>query len=521
MATKTYHLSNLITLEKHMQILIDENVSQDDNGNFMVNVGYIRVSTDRQAEQGFGLDIQSRDIMNYCVRNNFTNLLLFVDDGYTGTNMDRPALQSIVQMIEDFNDGKSNLRVVSMIIPRVDRLGRTLLGSLQFIQDYIVAKSDSKNSSINRNKEDINFVSVAENFVRVDKTNPQAKLMLMFMATLAEYDRDMIVEKMQKGKTERIAAGYWMGGGNVPYGYRYDRDKGILIVVPEEADKIKEIFRLYIEEKLSPQKIADRLGFKSDVIVSAIIKRKSLTGCIVYKGIEYPGQHEAIISLDRWKEAQEIMAQRSTVRGDNNYLLSGLIYCGECGAKMRYQKWNKSGECKIFCYSLQKSRPALVKDNNCPSIRLWQSELESAVINELFEMTYLVNKNNQKMNAFVDPTETIKSQLTAQKRKLSKLFDFDDGEDDDVLTEKILECKRKIRELESQLRNEEEQKELVKKIDKARQMLNTIQSSWDDLSQSERQTILQDLIDKIVVYKDGTINVYLKLQTYLINGCLI
>ena len=520
MITKTYHLSNLIDLDSYMQILIDENVQQDENSNFLINIGYIRVSTDRQAEQGFGLDIQTRDIMNYCVRNDYTNLLLFVDDGYTGTNMERPALQGIIQMIEDFNDGKSNLRVASMIIPRVDRLGRTLLGSLQFIQDYIVAKSDSKNSSINRNKEDINFVSVAENFVRVDKTNPQAKLMLMFMATLAEYDRDMIVEKMQKGKTERIAAGYWMGGGNIPYGYSYDREKGILVVIPEEAEKIKEIFRLYIEEKMSPQKIADRLGFKSDVIVSAIIKRKSLTGCIVYKGIEYQGQHEAIISLERWKEAQDIMEQRSTIRGDNNYLLSGLLYCGECGAKMRYQKWNKNGECKIFCYSLQKSRPKLVKDENCPSIRHWQSELEDAVIKELFSMTYLANKDNQKTAAFIDPAETLKSQLAAQKRKLSKLFDFDDGEDDDVLTEKILECKRKIRELESQLRNDSEQKELVKKIDKTRQLLATIQDSWDEISQNEKQNILQDLVDKIVVYKDGRINVHLKLQTYLVNGQL-
>ena len=519
MATKTYHLSNLITLEKHMQILIDENVSQDDNGNFMVNVGYIRVSTDRQAEQGFGLDIQTRDIMNYCVRNNFTNLLLFVDDGYTGTNMDRPALQNIVQMIEDFNDGKTNLRVASMVIPRVDRLGRTLLGSLQFIQDYIVAKTDSKNSTINRNKEDINFVSVAENFVRVDKSNPQAKLMLMLMATLAEYDRDMIVEKMQRGKTERVAAGYWMGGGNIPYGYEYDREKGILVVKPDEAEKIKEIFRLYIEEQIPPQKIADRLGFKSDVIVSKIIQRKSLTGCIVYKGIEYHGQHEAIISLERWQEAQEIMQQRSVVRGDPNYLLAGLMYCGECGAKMRYQKWNKNGDCKIYCYSSIKSRPDLSKAEKCENLRFWQQDIEEAVINEIFQMTYLADENNVKTESFIDPIETLKSQLSAQKRKLSKLFDFDD-DDDDVLTEKILECRRKIRELESQLKSEEEQKNLVRKIDSAKKLLKSIKTSWDKMSQAEKRSAFQELIEKVVIYKDETIHVHLRLKNYIVNGDL-
>lgn len=510
-------LASLIKLDSFMKILIDNNVPKDDNDNFLINVGYIRVSTDRQAEQGFGLDVQTKDIMAYCTRNEYPNLLLFIDDGYTGTNMDRPALQGIIRMIEAFNGGYTNLRVASMIIPRVDRLGRTLLGSLQFIQDYIVAKSDSKNSTVNCNKEDINFVSVAENFVRVDKTNPQAKLMLMFMATLAEYDRDMIVEKMQKGKTERMAAGYWMGGGNVPYGYRYDRDQGILVVKPDEALKIKEIFRLYIEEQMSPQKIADRLGFKSDVIVSAIIRRKSLTGCIIYNGVEYQGKHEAIISLDRWLEAQNIMSQRSVVHGEANYLFAGLIYCGECGAKMRYQKWNKNGECKIYCYSLQKSRPQLIKDQNCPSVRYWQSEIEDAIINELFRLSYLENNTNVKTDVFVDPTETIRSQLVAQKRKLSRLFDFEDDDDDEVLRDKILECKRTIRELETQLRNEDEHQQLTSKINKARTLIGSLKTAWETMTAAEKQAVCRELIEKIVVYKDGNIKIYLKLQHYVLK----
>ena len=86
--------------------------------------------------------------------------------------------------------------------------------------------------------------------------------------------------------------------------------------------------------------------------------------------------HEPIITLERWEEAQEEIKRRSVIRGDAHYMLSGLLYCAECGAKMRYQKWNpKTGECKIVCYSQQKSKKYLVKDENCDNSKYWQSDI--------------------------------------------------------------------------------------------------------------------------------------------------
>ena len=255
---RIYHLRNILELRSNMKIVIDDAVELDEDGNFLVNVGYLRVSTDRQADLGFGLDIQEADIVRYCAANGYKNLVLYIDDGYTGTNMQRPGLQAITKAITDFNDGKSHLRINAVVVARIDRLGRTLLGTLQFIQDYIVSAKDSKNSAVNRNKEDINFVSVAENYCRIDKENPQGKFLLMLFATLAEFDRDQIVEKLKRGRQARVASGKWMGGGRAPYGYRYDKETSSLVIVPEEAKVVKEIFRLFIEEKMAPQKIADR-----------------------------------------------------------------------------------------------------------------------------------------------------------------------------------------------------------------------------------------------------------------------
>lgn len=511
----SFHLNEIIEIKPYMKIAIEESVPVDDDGNVEINVGYLRVSTDRQADLGYGLDIQEAAVMNFCSSNHFSNLILFIDDGYTGTNFNRPALKGIISMIQDYNEGRSRVRINTMVIPRMDRLGRTLLGTLQFIQDYIVSEKDSKFSTVNRNREDINFISVAENYVRIEKDNPQGKFLLMLFATLAEYDRDLIVEKLKSGRKARVAAGKWLGGGNTPYGYRYDKESGRLIVVPEEAEKVREVFRLYIDEKLPPQKIADRLGFKTDRNVTLILQRKSLTGCIIYNGEEFKGEHEPIISLERWQEAQDELEKRSVHRRETNYLLSGLVCCGECGAKMRYQKWAKDGSCKLICYSRQKSKPALVKTDNCPNELFWATDVEDAVIHELFKLTFVEDVTKQDIAPFVNPAEALMKQIANAKRKLNRLYDFEDDEEDAVLEEKIQTLRHQIRDLENQLENEEEKNKISRRLGKAASILKNLDKSWPLMTEKERQSVCRELMDRVEVFKDGRISVHLKLRSYI------
>ncbi len=516
---KTYHLKNVLDLRSNMKIVIDEAVEQDEAGNFLVNVGYLRVSTDRQADLGFGLDIQEADIVRYCTANGYKNLVLYTDDGYTGTNMDRPALQAIIRDIQAYNDGRSRIRINALVVARIDRLGRTLLGTLQFIQDYIVSAKDSKNSAVNRNREDINFVSVAENYCRIDKDNPQGKFLLMLFATLAEFDRDQIVEKLKRGRTARVASGKWMGGGNVPYGYRYNKETSALEVVPEQAAVVQEIFRLFIDERLSPQAISERFGFSGDRAIRQILQRKSLTGCIIFNGEEYPGNHEAIIPLSVWEEAQAELERRSVHRAASCLLLSGLLYCGECGAKMRYQKWGDKGR-KIVCYSSQDySNRRFGKAESCDNERYWCRDVEQAVIEQLFRMDYLGRENNRKLEGANDPVGVLQKELAAERKRLSRLYDFEDeDEPDDVLREKIAECKKRMQHIEAQIREEQTQATMEKKLRRARKLLRTLQSTWPHMTDQEKQTVCQELIDRVVIYKDGTIDVHLKLKNYLVSN---
>ena len=512
---KKIKLSNILELSHYMRIVIDDCVETDEDGNYLINVGYLRVSTDKQADEGYGLDIQEKNVISLCKSKGMTNLVLFIDDGYTGTKMERPALDGIKAMINDFNDGSTSIRISAMVVNKMDRLGRTLLGTLQFLQDYLFAQSDSK-SAINRNKQCISFYSVDEPGCSFDKKTPMVTFMLGIFCTLAEFDRDTIVDKLRNGRKARVESGKWLGGGNVPYGYRYDKEQSKLIVVPEEAEKIREVFRLYIEEKMPPQKIADRLGFSSDKRITDILKRKSLTGCIIHLGEEYKGEHEAIISLERWQEAQDELEKRSAHRAESNHLLSGLLVCGECGAKIRYQKWNKNGDCKLVCYSTQKSKPSLVKSESCDSERFWASDVEDAVIAELFRMTYLGNDDTKKSASYIDPTESLTRDLKEAKRKLSRLYDLED-DDDEVLLEKIQSLRSRIKNLQHQITSEEEKKRITRKVEKAKTIFRTLESTWPHMTDKEKQSVCQELIDRIVIHKDGVIDVHLKLRSYLVN----
>lgn len=520
--SKNVKLSTILDMQHFMKIVIDDVVEVDADGNFLINVGYLRVSTDRQAEQGFGLEIQEKSLVNYCRAHGFTNLVLFIDDGYTGTKWEnRPALNEIKALIQDFNEGQSNVRITSFIVPRIDRLGRSLYGTLQFIQECIVNRHEST-SPKNKNKEDIDFVSVAESYHFFERNNPQGKFLFSFFASLAEFDRDQIVGKLRDGKQARLRSGKWPGGGNIPYGYHYDSDAGTLIIVPEQAEKIREVFRLYIEEKMSPQKIATRLGFKGEKIVTNILKRKSLTGCIIHKGEEYQGLHEPIISLDRWMEAQDEFAKRSVHRGDSEYLLSGLLQCGECGAKMRYQKWNKNGDCKLVCYSTQKStrenKAYLSKSDDCPLDKFWASDIENAVISTLFEMSYLGNEDEKKAENYYNPMAALQAEHKKESAALNRLYSImDDDDPDDILLERIQTKRQRLREIERQLSDEAERAAVLRKIKKAKDIFRNLKSAWPHMTPKEKQSVCQELIERVVVYQNHTIDVKLRLRSYLIK----
>ena len=99
----------------------------------------------------------------------------------------------------------------------------------------------------------------------MDTSTPMGRLMLGILSAFAQLERENIRLRTRMGMKERVKTGLWMGGERVPFGYDYNKEKGIL-EPNKDAEKVRQIYKLYIEGK-SAQDIANLLGLKYDRLV--------------------------------------------------------------------------------------------------------------------------------------------------------------------------------------------------------------------------------------------------------------
>lgn len=510
-------LEKNIVLSPKETILIDtDKPDRDKEGNYLVDIAYRRVSTEKQSLDGFGLQAQLDKIMKVCRQVDSNACILLTDDGFTGTVMERPGLNCFVERLNAFNDGETNIRIRRFIIPRLDRLGRNLVGTLRFIQDYILPEKNNK-SPLNHNRYLVEFFSEAESFLKIvtdesGQVDPTTQILLAMFSSFAEFDRDQIVKKLREGKMKRIMSGYPLGGGKIPYGYKYvpNQDKyGNYVAVPEEKEKILEIRRLFVEEHIPPAKIADRLGMTSEALVINILKRRTYLNLIEYKGREYPGKFEAFITEEQWEQQQEEFARRSRAKSNTHYLFTGLLYCGNCGSRMRYQK-DGDGELKIYCYSKEKSlcKRHIAKSNNCPNkIRYNAADIESVVLKAFFEICY-ENRGAKKTVSTYDILANLEKDRDKKSKMLTKaindsLFIDEFSVKGAAYKKAIDELSEEIEKIDKKIKSEKEKQKLSNQAIAAQKKMKEIIDMWDCMSQENRRTVCREFIKKITISYEG------------------
>lgn len=437
---------------------------------------YIRVSTDYQAEEGYSIDAQKEQLSAYCVSKGIKKYEFYIDGGWSGSNIDRPEMQ---RLIKDVNNDK----ISHVIVYKLDRLSRSQKDTLYLIEDVF-------------NTHDVTFVSMSET---MDTSTPMGRLMLGILSAFAQLERENIRLRTRMGMKERVKSGLWMGGGRIPFGYDYDKENGIL-VPNKDAEKVKQVYKLYIEGK-SPQEIANLLGLKYDKLAIQILTRKSNYGIIEYNGEEYQGKHEPIISKETYDLAMKCMLDRSQVRvNTSEYLLTGLIYCGKCGAKMRYQKWGNKGS-KLVCYSQQKSKPYLVKDSNCDQEKIWCDEVEDLVIKSIFE--FASNYKPSKTESIVpDNTLTLLyKQQDELNKKIKKLYNIyaETEDNDDVLLSTIQELQKQLKNVNKQIDIETKNSIIFSRRKEKTEILSSINERWNDLDVKQKKNIVRKLVNKITI----------------------
>jgi site-specific DNA recombinase len=295
------------------------------------------------------------------------------DGGFSGATMDRPALQLLLTDI-------TARRVDIVVVYKIDRLTRSLADFAKIVEILDVR--------------DASFVSVTQQF---NTTTSMGRLTLNVLLSFAQFEREVIGERIRDKIAASKKKGMWMGGVP-PLGYRVDDRR--LSVIDSEAEIVRAIFRRYAElgsvrllkEELGAQGIKSkswmsasgrRIGDKpfSRGALYLILQNRTYLGEIVHKGQSHPGEHTPIIDQLLWDAAQTQLAgntaeRNSGTRARQSSLLTGMLFDTN-GNPMTPSHAVKQGT----RYRYYVSRPLIIKDQTKSStgLRIPAEEIEQLV----------------------------------------------------------------------------------------------------------------------------------------------
>jgi DNA invertase Pin-like site-specific DNA recombinase len=269
---------------------------------------YTRKSTEDGLEQEYNsLDAQYDACVAYALSQRHEGWTVvserYDDGGYSGGNMERPGLNSL---LADIEAGKVDI----ILLYKIDRLTRSLSDFAR-----IVDVLDKAGAS---------FVSITQSF---NTTTSMGRLTLNMLLSFAQFEREVTGERIRDKIAASKRKGIWMGGP-VPLGYDVVERK--LIPSPAEAETVRHIMRRYVALGSVKALVAelDRDGYRTKVQIRTstgnkggcpfrrgtlyhLLSNRIYLGEIVHKGVGYPGEHAPIVPTELWDEVQQALAARS------------------------------------------------------------------------------------------------------------------------------------------------------------------------------------------------------------------
>ena len=440
---------------------------------------YCRVSTDIQME-GYSIDAQKDFLKSYCKMHEIDNYEFYIDGGYSGSNINRPDMQ---RLIEDVEDHKIDIVVVF----KLDRLSRSQKDTLYLIEEVF-------------NPNDCGFVSIKENF---DTNTPFGKAMVGILSVFAQLERETILERTRIGRKKRAEEGLWYGTGNLPFAYDYDEKKGILVPNKEKVEIVNKMVELYLQGMPMTQ-VGALFGLQDQTVRSIFTSPVGL-GKIPYKDEIFEGQHVPIMTQETYDKLQQKMKERAVTYKHANYLLAGKIVCGKCGAKYRYQKAGTSS-IRLYCYSQQTSKKNLIKDANCDNRRYYDYEIEDYVIKDLISMSLDESKFRHNMNMNdINVSQARIDRIAQIDKQVVNLLDYiSEG----IAVEETKEKIRKLQEEKEKIQKElSDEKAKERKSENLKVVISDLNTAWKTMTFEEQRNIVLEVIDKVVV-NDNEIQIY-------------
>lgn len=511
---------------------------------------YIRLSREDGDKEESSSVTNQREILKRFINENENFFIVkeYVDDGWTGTNFNRPSFK---EMIKDIEKG-----IIDTVITKdLSRLGRDYIDTGYYLQRYFPEHS-------------VRYIAILDNIDTIEDAG------MSDIAPFKSIINDMYVKdiskKIRSSLTERRKAGNFLGV-TAPYGYQKDpKNKYHLIIEPKEAEVVKRVFALYLQgngltkiaQILTKEGIpvpgeARNIGkTKKTVLYSSwkqttirrILENRVYLGDLVQfkrKNVNYKskirikvpeeervickGTHEAIVKQEEFDKVQQILNKNTSFKGTkHDYLFKGILFCAECGARLNVTYSNyalkKYGEYRYttICYSYSRlySDICTRHSNSIPV-------LEELLISHIKEVC-------KKYISKDLPDELIK---IAQQEKRKQQEQFDAQKRIEELEQKIEDSslyiknlyKDKVKGIVSEADYIQLTQEFAKERDayihekaKLEKYLTEKDTKQEDLSKLEKlakefislekptKALLNDLIEKITISEDHEITIYYK-----------
>ena len=174
---------------------------------------------------------------------------------------------------------------------------------------------------------------------------------------------------------------------------------------------------------------------------------------------------------------------------------------------MRYQKWGRAGY-KIYCYSQDKGKPHLSHGDKCDNLKIWASDLESAVKSDLFMIADKEIEDEREERK--DASEYVDGQIARLNKRLKNLYNLYADSADSALADTISETKKELDRAKARKVELEKAREEMSSLMEIRSSLKKVADTWDYMTLKEKQNVLRSLIEKIVITYDKT-DIYYKL----------
>lgn len=486
---------------------------------------YVRVSTERQVQEGYSISAQKENLTNFAKGHDFKVYDIYADEGISGKSIEgRP---DVKRLIKDIKGGKIDV----VLLQRFDRLTRSISDTQEFIDLF---------------KEfNVDVWSISDGGI-VDITSSNGRFMALLKGLFGQHERELTAERIKDAFGRKAREGYTLCCGCTPYGYRREKGNKVIIIKQDEAKVVRRIFKMYVEgatftsiaktltaEGIPTKRAGQTISIKRDgnvvdtktfvgvwspKLIRLILSNPVYIGKVRY-GIgrkDYyigEGHHKPIISEKVWNKVQDkikrIETKVHTNRPKDDVYFCGTLVCGVCGKKMTTARTigrlRKDGTRNLFnAYRCVNQEKQICTARYVSHIKAEEAFIEY-LENNIAEFDSVEGVVIDEEDADLEEINDIKRLLTIKRAKQKEVMNLFMAEKIDYNQFKYMseELDNIIKTNETRLSRLEQDYTKKPDINKA-EISRYIVDHWKLLTDKEKLNFLNEFVESITIVNRDT-----------------